>query len=89
MKGAAFFAKDAILAVLFLPVFFSIGLLIAIIFGLVGGFPSAFVSAWPFLEYYIDRFLTPLLPPSWIACAMRRADIYIDFYSDPARRKRK
>lgn len=88
MRSAAIFVKDVVLAVLFLPLFFSIGLVIAIIFGLVGGVPSAFVSAWPLLEYYIDRFLLPVLPTSWIACTMRRADKYLDFYSDPSRRRR-
>jgi hypothetical protein len=56
---------DIIVALVILPVFLGLALLFGVVFGLVGGGASAFVSAWPILVYYHDRFLTGVIPPAW------------------------
>ena len=78
---------DAIVAILVLPIFLAVAFLFGLPFGLVGGWASAFVSAWPILLYYHDRFLTPVIPPSWTVDLIRRAQAYVDFHSDPNSRQ--
>ncbi|MGY3446263.1 MULTISPECIES: hypothetical protein [unclassified Bradyrhizobium] len=78
---------DIVIALLVLPVFLVAALLVAVVFGLVGGGASAFVSAWPVIEYYHDRFLLSVIPSSWTAGLIRRAEACVDFYSDQNRRR--
>ncbi|TBE22899.1 hypothetical protein [Rhizobium ruizarguesonis] len=86
MERAAIFVKDLIVAILFLPLFAGIVLIIAAPFYLVGGTASAFLNSWPVAEYYIDGYLTTILPASWLRGVMRRADRWVELYQDPNRR---
>ena len=77
---------DIAVALLVLPFFLALALLFGLVFGLVGGGASAFVSAWPIICYYHDRFLLGVIPSSWTADLIRRAEACVKFYSDPNRR---
>ncbi|MBY5533680.1 hypothetical protein HFO58_10975 [Rhizobium leguminosarum] len=83
MERAAIFIKDLVVAILFLPLFAVIVLIIAAPFYLVGGMASAFLNSWPVAEYYIDRFLTTILPEPWLRSVMHRAHGWVELYKDP------
>jgi hypothetical protein len=73
---------DIVVALLVLPFFLTIALLLGLIFGLVGGWASAIVAAWPILLFYHDRYLLMFVPSNWTFGAIRRVQAYVDFYSD-------
>jgi hypothetical protein len=54
-----------VVALLWLPIFLALALLLGLMFGLVGGGASALVAVWPLMLFYHDRFVLAVVPPHW------------------------
>lgn len=86
MARAVGFLVKLIKALIFFPIALAIALPVAVIYGAVGGIPSAVINTWPIIQFYYDRCLMELIPERLSARLLRPIEAYIDFYSDPHRR---